>query len=161
MSLPTIPVVLIAENADQGCVICNESITAKSVMIGTMNDLIKREWHHNDCFFCKKVPRFFYRGRTRIDSMVLKYEHFSGVEKLSPSIQDSLKSDILRANLRLASDSALINAGIVLEEVDPIPSAKVVRGTAAFPSSNAVNSNLEFGKSDNRFISITHVDELE
>lgn len=108
-------VVEIAKSGRSTCRTCNKFIEQDTIRIGTTvsnEGYINVEWHHSECFWTKRGRQYFYRKGKKINT-VLKYDQFSGVDKISGEQREEIRAKILEANLRWATDQALQKVGIV------------------------------------------------
>lgn len=97
------------------CYSCNKIILKDILKYGTTinNDgYINIQWHHEDCFWNKRVIKYYKRGKKKIN-IILTYEQFSNDNILNENQQNELKEKILESNLKYATEKALEKAGII------------------------------------------------
>jgi len=105
------------------CRTCNHNIDQGLLKIGTAvgNDgYINVEWHHDYCFWDKRVGKYYRRKNKKIN-IVVKIAQFSNLDILTPEQRRDLDNKLREANLKHATKQALEKAGIVEEAAPAVP----------------------------------------
>jgi hypothetical protein len=107
-------VVEFAKSSRAKCHSCSSCIGEGNLKFGTAinNDgYLNMQWHHQGCFWNKRVGKYFRRKGKKIN-YILKVEQFSNREVLSREENEELIQKVLETNLKHATDAALEKAGI-------------------------------------------------
>jgi hypothetical protein len=118
-------VVEFAKSSRAKCHSCSSCIGEGNIKYGTAinNDgYLNMQWHHEGCFWNKRVGKYFRRKGKKIN-YTIKYEQFSNTQILSLDQTEELKERILETNLKYGTDEALAKVGIIRpdrgEEIAP------------------------------------------
>jgi hypothetical protein len=107
-------VVEFAKSSRAKCHSCSSCIGEGNLKYGTAvnNDgYLNMQWHHEGCFWNKRVGKYFRRKGKKINYL-LRYQQFSNTEILSVVQQEELHEKILETNLKHGTEEALGKAGI-------------------------------------------------
>ena len=128
-------VVEFAKSSRARCHSCSSNIREGQLKFGTAvsnEGYLNMQWHHQECFWNKRVGKYFRRKGKKIN-YILKVDQFSNREVLSREENEELIRMVLETNLKHATKVALDKAGIDRpnsdgddggEELPAIPPAK-------------------------------------
>jgi hypothetical protein len=117
-----------AKTSRATCRTCNKFIEQDSLKIGTTvsnEGFLNVEWHHEDCFWEKRIKSYYKRKNKKIN-IVVKVEQFSNLHILDDQQRRRLEHKLREANLKNATPAALEKAGIVADHApaeEPEPEA--------------------------------------
>lgn len=124
-----------AKSSRARCHSCSFCIGEGQLKFGTAvsnEGYLNMQWHHQECFWNKRVGKYFRRKGKKIN-YILKVDQFSNREVLSREEYEELIRMVLQTNLKHATKVALDKAGIDRpnfdgddggEELPVIPAAK-------------------------------------
>jgi hypothetical protein len=115
-------VIEFAKSSRARCHSCSSCIGEGEMKFGTAissDGYLNMQWHHQGCFWNKRVGKYFRRKGKKIN-YVLRVEQFSNREVLSRDEHQELVDKVLLSNLKHATDTALEKAGIARPDPPPV-----------------------------------------